>query len=145
MILVTVVTLYTGCSKDDPAPKSDSDVQIGLLNGTWNATEVKLDNVPQTGYDAFTLTIEGTEGQTSLDYVTSNRPEASAWGANGTLKFGDNVKQTLIRDENSPTAVTITYGVTETTLQMEFTYSGEPISRTKNVTGVWEFTFEKAN
>jgi len=148
LILTSVITLYVGCSKDDPAPKSEKDTQIGLLNGTWNATAVSFQDMPITsGYENFQLVIEGTEGQNSLQYTVTGRPEASAWEANGTFAFDTdaNVKEVLIRDPNSATSVTITYGVTETTLQMDFTYDGEPISRTKNVSGAWKFTFEKAD
>lgn len=147
LMLTSVVTLYIGCSKDDPAPKSEKDTQIGLLNGTWNATAVSFQETPVTsGYENFQLVIDGTEGQNSLEYTVTGRPEASAWESDGTFSFDNdsNVKEVLIRDANSATSVTITYGVTETTLHMEFEYTGEPISRTKNVAGVWEFTFEKA-
>lgn len=145
LILAAVVTLYVGCSKDDPAGKSDEDQQIELLNGTWLATSVELDNVPQEGYENFQLTISGSAGNSTISYTTANRPETSAWPASGTFTFGENVLQTLLRSEGDDPATEINYGVEGDILQLQFVYSGEPITsgRVKNVQGTWEFVFER--
>jgi hypothetical protein len=148
LILAGVAMFYVSCSKDDDPGKSETDTQIEKLNGTWKITgseQVLLTGAsPGVDYTGFTLTIAGTSGSNnnSVSFTATGRPELSPWPANGTLTFGTNVTETLVRSGDD---VSIAYDVDDTTLQMEFFYDGAgyPGSRIKNVEGTWTFTFTK--
>jgi hypothetical protein len=144
VVLAGVALFYVSCDNSDSPGKSDQDTQIEKLNGSWTVSsndDVTLDG-GSTGedYTGFTLDIDGAAGSNVISYTTTGRPETSAWPANGTLAFGTNVSQDLLRDNT----LGITYSVTDTELIMEFNYSGDPFTaRSKNVQGAWRFTFAK--
>jgi hypothetical protein len=148
LILAGVAMFYVSCSKDDDPGKSDTDIQIEKLNGTWkitDANQVTLTGAsPGVDYTGFTLQITGTSGSNnnSVSFAATARPDLSPWPDNGTLTFGSNVTETLIRSGDD---VSIAYDVDDTTLTMEFFYDGAgyPGSRAKNVEGTWTFTFTK--
>src|SRR5688500_8783538 len=117
VVLVSLAALYTGCGPDNDPEKSETDVQIELLNGTWNANDGATmfnGGQPDLNHDNLVLTISGTAGNQSVSYTVSGRPAGpSAWPPNGTFAFGSsNVKTSLTRDDG----VAITYTVTETQL-----------------------------
>jgi hypothetical protein len=146
LILAAVAAFYVNCSGDDNPGKSDQDAQIEKLNGTWTITtndNVTLDGIASgEDYTGFTLDIDGQAGNSTISYSVSGQPDLGPWPGNGSLSFGNPVTSALTRDDN----IGITYSVTETTLIMEFTFTGEGYSaRTKNVEGTWRFTFTKAS
>lgn len=142
LILVGFATFYISCD-DEKLKKSDTDIQIEKLNGNWDATTVTLDgSAPSLDHANFALTITGSPGNTTITYTATGRPAGpSPWPPSGTLEFGTNVKQNLTREDG----VAINYSVTETTLVVDFTFSGTPYTagRVENVTGSWHFEFTK--
>ena len=143
MVLVALATFYVSCGGDGGNEKSDTDVQIEKLNGTWKVSSVTQDGAaPALNHDAMTLTSQGTAGNTTISFNVSGRPQGpSAWAPSGNLTFGSNVKQNLTRDDN----VSINYSVTETTLVMDFTFNRDPYQagRVSSVQGSWHFEFTK--
>jgi hypothetical protein len=143
-VLITALPMLFGC----PGPKNPTptgpDQQLVKLSKTWKCTAATLDNVPQSGYSNFTLTISGTAGQTTFNYTCANRAALSPWNASGTFTFGTDFATQVTRDDSLP----ITYSVTDTQspppqLQITFNYTGAGFTgpRISNVKGNWVFTF----
>lgn len=138
-----MATFSVSCGGDDDE-KSDREVQIDKLVGTWNATEVLFEgSTPPLDHSKFQLVIT-KDGKTRAKYEALGRPQGpSAWPASGSFEFGSNAKTNLIRDDQT----NIQYSVTDTELTMSFTFTGEPYAasggRAKNVEGGWDFKFTK--
>jgi len=148
LVLTALASLYIGCGPDNDPELSDKDKQIQLLNGTWNTTAFTLDgNTPtDLDYGDFQVILTGETGDEQMGFEVANRPpgKPSPWPASGTMAFGANVKQNLIRKDPNNVDVSIVYSVTETTLVMDFTFSTAPYNaRVGNVTGNWHFEFTK--
>lgn len=142
VVIVSGLALLQGCKKDSGPGESTEDIQLGKLSKTWKATAVTLDGTDQTGYENFSLTISGTAGSTSFGYSTAGRPSLSPWPSSGTWAFGDSPETQIIRDPGTGDELGITYSVTDTELQITFTFSGTGYpARTNNVKGQWVFTF----
>jgi len=142
--LVALFT-YSGCGPGkDPEP-SDEEVQLGKLKSTWSVSNVTLDNVSKTtDYTGFKLSVDGTLGATSFNYSTIGRPALSPWPTSGTWTFGTDPKTQLVRDpDKASDKLDISYTVTDSQLQLTFTFAREGYARTSNVKGQWVFTFTK--
>lgn len=136
-LLGTLLT-YSGCGSKKGPTLTPADAQLAKLSKTWKLTTATLDNAAQTGYANFQLTVTGTAGQTTFGYSTTGRPALSPWASSGTFTFGTDVSTQVVRDDGLP----ITYSVTDTQLQVTFTYNGAGIAgRVNNVKGVWVYTF----
>lgn len=142
--LLAVLLTYSGCDNTKPPSPSDEEVQLGKLSKTWkaNSTSVTKDGVVQAGYDTFTLTLDGTVGAESFGYSTTGRPSQSPWLSSGSWTFDTDPLTSLIRDKGTVDELKMTYTVTETTLQLTFTFNGNPYpARVNNVKGTWVMTF----
>jgi hypothetical protein len=125
--------LVTGCKKTTVTPKTDEELQIEKLTGTWvlqagsSAVTVDIVNDVTTNWPGFTLTLG------NKTYQTSSSPEALIWPSSGTWAFGTSVS-TLVRDDG----VEISVSVTDTSLQLQFDYSASG-GRLNGIEGNWVF------
>jgi hypothetical protein len=151
MALATLLT-YSGCDPGGPGDPTVEEVQLAKLSGSWAvsasqaSTDVKLNAVSQkTDYNSFTLTLTGTPGATSFGYTTTGRPaKLNPWPSSGTWKFSTNSPETtVIRDPGGADELEMTYTVSDTQLEITFTFAGAGYSRTKQVQGTWVFTMVK--
>ena len=145
IVLIGILFSYSGCKpKSDPGP-SAQDQQLTKLSKAWTCTDAKLNNVTQTGYTNFKLTISSTAGQNTFGYSCAGRPtgtKSSPWPASGNFTFGTDFATQLTRDDGTP-PLPVTYSVTDTQLQLTFTYSGQGYDgRVGNVLGTWVYTFK---
>ena len=132
LVALTLVmgVLVTGCKKPPPVTKTDEELQIEKLTGTWklqagaNAVTVASTDVT-ANWTGFTLTLG------NKTYQTSSSSEALIWPSNGTWAFGTNTS-TLVRDDG----VEITVSVTDTSLQLQFDFSA---GRLNGIEGNWVF------
>jgi hypothetical protein len=151
IVLLALGTLltYSGCDGGGGNGPSVEEVQLEKLSGEWSvtatSTNVTLDGVSKkTDYANFKLTLTGTAGATSFGYTTTGRPALSPWPSTGTWTFGANPESTIIRDpDKTADTLEMTYTVSDTQLELTFTFSKQGYSRTKQVTGVWVFTMAK--
>ncbi|MCB0491122.1 MAG: hypothetical protein KDC93_01775 [Cyclobacteriaceae bacterium] len=143
-VVFGILLVSQGCKKSSGPGETVEDIQLGKLSKTWNATSVKLDNVDQTDYDNFALTISGTAGSTTFGYSAAGRPTTlSPWLSSGQWKFGASPETQIIRDPDTGDELDMTYSVTDTQLQITFTFTGDGYpGRVSNVKGQWVFTFE---
>ena len=158
LILVAVSAFYTGCGGDDEKKDTEEKKQLDKLLGTWTLQSA-TDGADRTS-EFFTtdtppqplkLTLSGNyvENGTYNYSFTGRRPEPSPWPASGTWKFGTNKLEDMIRDPATPSEISMTYSVTDTNLEINFTVpDGSPgwaggNSRVKSVTGNWTFVFTK--
>lgn len=138
LIALTLVlgVLVTGCKKPPPVTKTDEELQIEKLTGTWklqagaNAVTIDITNDVTTNWTGFTLTLG------NKTYQTSSSSEALVWPSSGTWDFGTNVT-TLVRDDG----VEISVSVTDTSLQLQFDYSASG-GRLNGIEGNWVFKME---
>jgi hypothetical protein len=147
LILAGLSSFYMACDDPSGGEKSEIDQQIEKLTGTWDATNVTLDGVaPPVDQSEFQISINGTAGDPTINF-TATRPEGlSPWPSSGTMDFDENEPTTmLIRNDGGGETVTITYSVSETSLVMDFVFSGDPFisGRNKNVNGNWHYEFSK--
>lgn len=148
MVVLVALLGYSSCNKPPRLGPTEEELQLDKLSGTWKVTgtnNVTLDAVSKkTDYSNFTLTVTGTPDATSFGYTTSGRPALSAWPASGTWAFASGkVLTTIKRDPGGAKEVEVTYTVTETTLELSFTYTGAGETRTNKVTGLWSFQLTK--
>lgn len=154
-LLLTIVSvgalmLYSNCGGKKKTERPIQEVQLEKLSKTWKVTAVTLDGVDKTAdyktaSSTFTLGITGTVGASSFAYTATGRPALSAWKSGGTWAFGTDPATQIVRDpDNAADKLDMTYSVTETTLQLTFTFNnangGYP-GRTEVVNGQWVFTF----
>lgn len=135
--LFSMVVLVTSCKKDkDPKP-SEQDLFIEKLSANWTVSEVTIDEVEVT--NAFeNLSLSFTKEKT---YTTTNSV-APIWPASGTFTVASGSAVNafmLLRNDDVLISV---LSVSATRLQLEFTITA-PTSRTKQVSGRYEFTFVK--
>jgi hypothetical protein len=151
MALATLLT-YSGCDPGGPGEPTVEEVQLSKLSGTWivsaaeATTDVKLNAVSQkTDYNSFELTLTGTPGAKTFSYTTTGRPaKLNPWPSSGDWRFGANPETTVIRDPDDDTdKLEMTYTVSDTQLEITFTFAGAGYSRTKQVQGTWVFTMVK--
>lgn len=142
--LVIALFTYSGCGGGDTPEEPITDVQLGKLTKTWKVASVSLDGVDKTSdYTNFQLTLTGTKGTTSFGYTTAGRPTLSPWKSGGSWEFGTAVQTQIIRDKGTADELAMTYAVTETTLQITFTYSGAGYTaRTGVVKGQWVYNLK---
>lgn len=135
LIALTLVVgvLATGCKKTTVTPKTDEELQIEKLTGTWklqagaNAVTVASNDVTAS-WTGFTLTLG------NKTYQTTNSSEVLIWPSNGTWDFGTNVS-TLVRNDG----IEISVSVTDTSLQLQFDFSA---GRLNGIEGNWVFKME---
>jgi hypothetical protein len=144
LMLVSCIVLLTACDDGDGDEKSEQEVQIEKLVGTWNATSVTYNGDANTDYDNFSITITKSSNDL-MTFTTSGRPagKLSPWDASGTFTFGSPVTTKLIRGDGN---VTVDYTVDGTVLQLKltnFSGAGYQVPRTESVAGNWVFTFSK--
>ena len=144
VIVSGILISLTGCNKPNPVPPTDEEVQLEKLKQTWKIDEVKLDGVVKTSeYTGFTLVIAGTPGSSSFAYTTSGRPSTSPWLGSGSWVFGADPLADIIRDRGTADELAMKYSVSETQLQISFTFTGAGYNaRTSVVKGAWIYTFK---
>ena len=78
-------------------------------------------------------------------YGVVGRPLISPWPAGGTWTFGSTVSSQVIRDPGTDDELDITYAVTNTTLEIDFHFTGEGYAagRVSGADGHWVYTFTK--
>jgi hypothetical protein len=140
-LLVGVTVFFAACDGGGDNEKSEQEIQIEKLVGTWNATNVTYEGNTNADYSTFQLVI-GKSSNSAMTYQANNRPaKLTPWPPSGTFTFGNPVASKLVRDDQ----VTITYNVSGTNLTMTLeNYSGTGYQgRTETVAGNWVFTFTK--
>ena len=149
LALGTLLT-YSGCDNGGGGEPTVEEVQLEKLSGTWDVkgsgANVTLNGVSQTtDYSGFELALTGTAGAASFNYTTTGRPaKLNPWPSAGTWKFSDIPESGIIRDPGKGTEeLPVSYTVSDTQLELTFTYNGAGYYRTKQVTGTWVFTLTK--
>jgi hypothetical protein len=141
--LFAVLVTYANCDGSKPTPEPITDVQLGKLSKTWKINSVTLDGVDKKAdYTTFQLALTGTKGNTSFGYSASGRPARSPWKSTGSWEFGTAPETQIVRDKGSADELAMTYAVTESTLEITFTFTGDGYNaRTGVVKGAWKFNF----
>jgi hypothetical protein len=144
VILVGATLYFTACDSGSDPQKSEKQVQIDLLVGTWNSSSVVHNSVNvNADFSAFKLTIAQAGTAETMTFTTTGRPAAlpSPWPASGTISFGNPVTTALVFGDGA----TATYAVSGSGLTITFTgYSGAGYTgRTASAAGDWVFTFTK--
>jgi hypothetical protein len=146
VVVLAILLGYAGCGGSKEPTPDPATVALGKLSSTWkvgSTGNVTLDGKSKKAdYATFQLTITGTPGASSFGYATQGRPSLSAWPSSGTWTFGTNPETDINRDSGAD-LIPMTYTVTDTQLELTFTYNGDGESRTSEVKGVWVFTMTK--
>jgi hypothetical protein len=138
LIALTLIlgVLITGCKKPPPVTKTDEEIQIEKLTGTWvldpgvtNPVTVDNNNPPQD-WTGFTLTLGNKTYQANS---SASLGDVLVWPTSGSWAFGTSVS-TLVRDDG----IDISVSVTDTSLQMQFNYSASG-GRLNGIEGFWKF------
>lgn len=145
LALLGVASFFWQCGSDPAPTKNPQDEQLEKLSKTWkvnSANAVLFSSTgtqqPVSGYDNFEITISGTPGQSTFNFNTSGRPPGivGPWPATGTFTFGSDFATVFTRNDG----LVITYSVTDTQLQMTFSYTGAGFTgRVNEVEGNWTF------
>ena len=143
LILVSAMVYFSACEKGGgDNEKSEKEVQIDKLVGTWNAQDVTYDGDDMMAdYGSFQITIAKASAD-AMTFTVSGRPaKLTPWPASGTFTFGTPVTSQLVRDDD----VAIVYAVNANTLTLTMqNYSGTGYNgRTETVAGDWVFTLTK--
>lgn len=147
--LFAVVLVLSSCGDDDPE-KTQEELQLDKLRGTWAISSVENDGVDRTDeYPGLKITLSGTyteNGLYNLSSTATDWPSISPWKASDTWKFStSNVNGVIVRQSD---LLDLGYALSnsDSQLTIEFDYSGTGHNnggRTESVGGHWEFTFTK--
>lgn len=146
--LCATVLILGGCGGDDKE-KTEEELQLDKLRGTWILSGVENDGVDRSDeYTNMTVTFAGsyTEGGVyNVDSQATEWPSISPWSDDDTWKFAPSSVSTLIVRQSDLQEMTYTLSNSDTQLRIEFTYTGPGFNngRTSSVGGGWEFTFSK--
>jgi hypothetical protein len=152
VVLASLVTLYTNCGGDDPAPASKEKVQLDKLVGSWDLTSVTDEAGARTDFTSVVMTISGTyaaDGGTYNYSCTGTFPSPSPMPKTAPFKFGADPNSQLLRVHSlDPTAgfpMNYTLSNNNQNLQITFNYVGAGFAggRISNVEGDWVFNFTK--
>lgn len=144
VILVVATVYFTACDDKSGNEKSEKEIQIDKLAGTWEASSVTYEGDPNADHANFSITITKVSAE-AMTWTVTGRPagKISPWNANGTFTFGSPVSSTLVRDDGT----NVKYNVDGTNLVLTLeNYQGttyEVPGRTSSVAGTWVFTMTK--
>jgi hypothetical protein len=146
--LFASLVALNGCGGDDPE-KSEEEVQLDKLRGTWTMATVVNDGVDRSDeYTGMTMAIAGTfttGGTYNYTSLATKWPSVSPWKASDNWKFNtSNFSGLIVRQSD---LLDMNYALTnsDTGLKIEFDYTGTGFNngRTESVGGHWVFTFSK--
>lgn len=147
--LFAVVIVLSSCGGDDPE-KSEEELQLDKLRGTWTMSSVENDDVDRTDeYPGMKITLSGTYTENGLYNLSSEAtdwPSISPWKASDTWKFSPSNVTGIIVRQNDLLNLDYTLSNNDTQLTIEFDYGGQGYNnggRTASVGGHWVFTFTK--
>jgi len=146
--LFAALVVLNGCGGDDPE-KSEEELQLDKLRGSWTITSVVNDDVDRSDeYPGMSLSITGTYKEDGTYAYTSTAtpwPSLSPWKANDNWKFNSATPSTMIVRQSDTVDMKYTLSNNDTELRVEFDYGGTGFknSRTASVGGNWVFTFKK--
>ncbi|MEJ1237606.1 hypothetical protein WBG78_05745 [Chryseolinea sp. T2] len=146
--LFAAILVLSSCGGDDPE-KSEEEVQLEKLKGTWTMASVQNDGVDRSDeYPGMKITLSGTYvsgGTYDLTSSATDWPSLSPWKASDKWKFNSaNVSSIIVRVTDN-LDMNYTLGNSDKQLTITFNYSGPGFnnSRTSSVSGSWTFTFTK--
>jgi hypothetical protein len=151
LILVAITTLYVACGGGDDNNETEESKQLKKLKAVWTMQSASdgSDRTADFSDPALVLTIDGNyvENGTYSYSFTGERPSPSPWPNIGTWKFGNPKSSQIIRDPGGVDEIAMTYVVTDTNLEINFTVpdgsQGWPNGRISSVAGSWTFIFTK--
>lgn len=130
------------CDDKEDDKKSESEIQIDKLVGTWSSQSVVHEDVQNPDYGDFQITIAKSSDE-SMTYTTSGRPSGklSPWNSSDTFVFGDPIGSELIRGDD--VVVSYVFNGANLVLTIEG-YSGEGYpGRVNSISGDWVFTMTR--
>jgi hypothetical protein len=151
LILVSAGLFYASCDGGGGDEKSQEELQLDKLIGTWTIQSVVNDGVDRTvDYPNMTVTIAGTfsEGGT-YNYISDadSWPDLSPWKANDNWKFKSGNVGTIIVRQADLQDINYQLLNSDKTLNLSFDYPdtapGFHNSRTESVAGNWIFIFTR--
>jgi len=139
--LSLIVFVLIGCHTDVIKEPRPIDYALSKIAGTWQATNVSLDNVRKEGFDTYKITFsEGSNDR--IEYKMSIWPSAAELPNEGTLNVGADVTSELITDKG----LLIQYAVEDSklylTYQSKVPKTGSP---TVEIISMWRIEYEKVN
>ncbi|HPM30360.1 MAG TPA: hypothetical protein PLJ60_08475 [Chryseolinea sp.] len=149
LILVSAGLFLANCGGSDPKPKSDEEVQLGKLSGTWGElVSAELDGVERKDdFPGLKLKISGlfeANGDYDYDFIAGTRPTPSPWPKADKWSFGSDVNSKIIR---KPDDLIVSYVVDDTqlTLSLDCPSGGCDFAggRVGSNSGTWVFVFNK--
>ena len=146
--LFAAILVLNGCGGDDPE-KSEEEVQLDKLRGSWTMTSVDNGGVDRSDeYPGMKISLTGsyTEGGTyGLTSTATEWPSISPWSKDDTWKFNTATPSSIVVRQSDLTDLNYTLSNSDSQLRIEFNYSGDGFhnGRTASVGGNWVFTFKK--
>ena len=131
MFLVLIITVLTGCPKDELSPQ---DEQLIALKNNGKAWVLAANGVDKDGYD---VTDQFTGFKLSIgDYTYSTQNSLiTAWAASGTWEFNGENLNSVLRDDG----VVISLTNSEASLTISFAVSAPTGGRVESLTGDYTF------
>jgi hypothetical protein len=153
LILVSAGLFFANCGGEEPGSKTEEETQLDKLKAsTWIiSTVTSPSGIVTDDFAGMKLTFSGsyvTNGvysYTTSTPPTNGWPDANPWLDDSEWKFSTTDPTTKIIALGYTPDLEITYTVSSTTLELEFTSDGAIFTngRAKSVEGAWSFVFEK--
>lgn len=141
--------LVLGSCDSGGGEKTEEEIQLDKLKGTWTMTSVENDGVDRSDeYVNMVITLGGTYTEGGVYTLSSDAdewPSISPWNDDDTWKFNtSDVENFIVRQSDlNPMKYTLTNSDAQLTIDFEYGGPGFKNSRTSSVTGNWTFTFTK--
>jgi hypothetical protein len=148
LTLFATILVLGACGGDDKE-KSEEEVQLDKLRGSWTISSVDNDGLDRTDeYPGMKITLSGTyaEGGTySLASTATDWPSISPWKKDDSWKFNSAAVSSVIVRLSDTVDLNYTLGNDDSQLTVEFDYSGPGFNngRVATVGGHWTFTFSR--
>jgi hypothetical protein len=148
--LFAAILVLNGCGGDDPE-KSEEEVQLDKLRGSWTMTSVENDGIDRSEeYPGMKISLSGsyTENGTyglSSEVTDNDWPSVSPWKAIDSWKFDTATPGSIVVRQSDLTDLNYTLSNSDSQLRIEFSYAEDGFNngRTASVGGNWVFTFTK--
>lgn len=144
--LVLILTVLTGCKKDEDEAPDNQQIVTEKISGTWSVSYAELDGNELTEvFTGLQITIDAGLLFSTNSSTVERQP--NPWAESGSFTLPDEITSTdnVFITRNDDVVLSLVF-ITETNVQITFNFNNENVGsngRVSAVSGDWVFEFVK--